>query len=467
MDSAPASPAVDVAIIGAGITGLALALELEHQGLSVCILERSPQIGGAIQTVQEDGYLCERGPNSLLLRRPDVAEWLRHRELDEGMVTANEAVKTRYLVKNGRVLPMPSGPLSAATTPLYSLGAKLGVLGEPFRPATHQEDESVADFVSRRLGPEFLDYGIAALVNGIYAGDAERLSIRHAFSRVWNLERKGGSLIKGALKLKRERKERGEAPYHSRIVSWADGLQALPQQIASRLQSRPQLSVQLKQIQPAADGWQLTYHDEAGGTQALQARQLVVTPPVHTWSRLPWTADLQPHVAQIEQPRYAPVVTMLLGFKREQVRHSLDGFGALIPPKENQRVLGAIFSSTLFPQRAPEGCVALSCFLGGMHYPQLIEAEDAELRRIALESLRPLLGITGEPEKVILTRWPRAIPQYELGYERFLQQVAQLEATQAGLHFLGNFREGPGLYDCLDLARRKAVELAKATSDTV
>ncbi|MDP0499927.1 MAG: protoporphyrinogen oxidase [Verrucomicrobiota bacterium JB022] len=460
-------PSAGVVIVGAGITGLALALELERQGVSVRILEAADRVGGAIQTVREDGFLYERGPNSLLLRRPEVGQWLESHGLTDRMAAASGAVSKRFLVKSGRIRPMPRSPLSAITTPLYSPTAKLGVTLEPFRAPTDSEDESVASFVSRRLGREFLDYGIAALVNGVYAGDAERLSMRHAFPRVWNLERLGGSLIKGALKLKQQRKAAGEAPYKSRIVSWRGGLEELTGQMAAKLQQPPTLRASLEDIRRDGPGWRIAFAAVGGQRQEIRTRHVVVTTPVHRWAQLPWAAEIAPTVAQVPVPRYAPVATMLLGFRREQVRHPLDGFGVLIPPKEGQRLLGAIFSSTLFAGRAPEGQVALSCFLGGMRHQEVVDLSQTERLRIALDTLKPLLGITGEPTKVMETCWPQAIPQYELGYENLLASVQALEAAQPGLHFLGNFREGPGLYDCLDSARRHAVELAKDAGEHV
>lgn len=455
---------LDAVVLGAGVSGLSIALELTQLDQTVLVLETGERIGGAIDSVRSGGFLYERGPNSLLLRRPEVAQWLERRGLTSGLIDANPEAKRRYLVRGGRIVAMPSGPLSAVATPLYSPWAKLGVLGEPFRPSLGMPDEDAASFVSRRLGREFYDYGIAALINGIWAGDGSQLSMRHAFPRVWNLEQEAGSLVRGALALQKARREAGAPPWKSRMVTWPEGLATLPRRMAVQLAEPVRLGIRLESIEPRDHAWEVRYRNAQGAPRQVCARHLVVTAPVHTWADIPFLPRLRTELAMLPVPRYAPVATLFLGFARETVQHPLDGFGVLIPPRESRGVLGAVFSSSLFPGRAPEDHVALTCFLGGMHFPDLVHAPEDELLALAQRELGPLLGLKGQPIEVQLTRWPRAIPQYELGHGSLLESASAIERQWPGLILAGNFRDGPGLYDSLDSGRRLAAQLANPTT---
>lgn len=437
-----------VVVIGAGLTGLTAAHSLARGG-PVLVLEKDERPGGVIRTRRERGFLAEYSANSMMIKAQEVEDLIRDLGLNDRLVDSNPAAKKRFLLRDGKVLPMPMSAGQAVSTPLYSFGAKLRLLKEPFVPAAPPEpDESVGAFVRRRMGPEFLDYGIAALVSGIYAGDPDRLSVRYAFPKVWNLEAKYGSLIGGAVKLMRERKRTGEKPYKSRIVSFREGLETLTGTLAATVGDGLKLGARLTRIARDGDGWRVAWTDADGGHEVL-ARALVSTVPLPALAALPWPEDLGRACAALPVPPHPPVTTLSLGFRREQVAHPMDGFGLLAPLVERRRILGSLFSSTLFPGRAPDGHVLMMVFMGGAMRPELAVTRKDEAVAIAMAELGELFGVRGEPVFVHHVHWPAAIPQYNVGHGRLLAALADVEAAHPGLRFAGNFRGGPGLNDCV------------------
>ncbi|MEJ2516207.1 MAG: protoporphyrinogen oxidase [Gammaproteobacteria bacterium] len=448
-----------VVILGAGLTGLSLAVALKRAGRPVRVLETSLRPGGVIRSMRREGFLVEESANSMMIKAPEVERFIRDSGLEKALVDANPVARKRFLMRNGNVLPMPMSVTDGIRTPLYTPGAKLRLLKEPFVPAPPADrDESVASFVTRRMGREFLDYGIAALVSGIFAGDPERLSMRHAFPKVWNLEARYGSLIGGAVKLMRERKREGIAPYKSRIVSFRDGLQTLTDTLAEELGDRLVLGSECRSISPAEGGWRISYTD-ADGAREVTGSRLVATVPLAALVALPWPEDIAGTVAGIPLPYHPAVTTLSLGYRKSQVSHAVDGFGLLAPLVEGRSILGAIFSSTLFPGRAPRGHVLFMVFMGGATRPELARDDPGEAVEIAEGELADMFGITGEPVFHHHTYWPRAIPQYNLGHGDFLAALESVESRWPGLHIAGNFRGGPGCGDCIASALALAQKL--------
>ncbi len=444
---------IDVAVLGAGISGLTAAFWLKEAGFTVACLEASDRPGGSITTWAGEGFRFELGPNTVLNnaleidRLCDAAGILRER------ITAAPASKKRFIVKDGKLLALPGGPLGFLTTPLFSAGAKLRLLQEPFIGRATQE-ETIAQFVRRRLGEELLQYAVGPFVSGVYAGDPERLSVRHATAKIYALEEKHGSLIRGAVA-----KRKGPAPAGG-LFSFPEGLGYLPQTLASSLGSGYAPNTSVASTERSADGYLVRARSASGEVREISARAVVSALPAKAAG-----AALAPlggeFVSRIPALPYADVALVCMGFRRDQIAHPLDGFGFLAPEVEKRHVLGCLFTSSLFPGRAPGGHVALSAFVGGaMHGDRVAEPEGEILRR-TVEDLRPLLGITGGPVLTRVVPWRPAIPQYVVGHGVNKAAAAALEASCPGVFVSGNLLYGVSVGDCIKNATAVAARVGE------
>jgi oxygen-dependent protoporphyrinogen oxidase len=321
-------------------------------------------------------------------------------------------------------------------------------------------EESIAEFVTRRLGREFLDRMVDALVAGIYAGDPHQLSVQHAFPRLKALEDKYGSLIKGQFYGARERRKTGEvARDRAPKFSFDEGLQVLPDTLAAQLGDAVKLNSAVTKLLQTKDGWRVS---TAGGDVEFGA--VIYCGTAHRLAELqvqtlaPLTPALSPADGAREKPmdfsafsaiRHPPVASVVLGFRRVDVTHPCAGFGMLIPKVEGCKILGTIFSSSLFPNRAPAGHILLTSYVGGERQPELASLPLEKLVELVCEDLRALLGVKGKPVFTHHHFWPRAIPQYDVGYGKFKELLNEIEAKTSGLFFAGSFRDGVALGDSI------------------
>ncbi len=442
-------PARSVVIIGAGLTGLSAALRLRERGAEVTVLESSPQAGGAVRSEVREGFLVEHGPNSMMSGGPDVTDFMDAVGLSDEIV--RPSAKKRFLVRQGRPVALPSGPAGAVTTSLFSLPGKLRVLAEPFVARGKAADETLADLVRRRLGPEVLSYAVEPFVAGIYAGDPEKLSARWAFPRLWNLEQTHGSLLRGALRLRRS------GPLQQ-MMSFRHGMGALPVRLAEKLGPALHCGVRVEKIARTPEGWQIAW-SRNGETYEARADAVVSTVPAFVVPDLPWPQEVSSSLDFLREIIYPPVTVAALGFRRADVGHALDGFGMLVPAAEQRRILGVIFSSSLFAGRAPRDHVLLTVFVGGARQPRLARLGDDALEQDILSDLRDLLAVRGAPVFRHFIRWPRAIPQYNTGYGAVLDRMAQAEQSWPGLHLAGNYRGGIAAGQCIQNGLRLAEQL--------
>lgn len=443
---------VRVAVIGGGVTGLTAAWRLQRAGLAPTVFERAARPGGVVSAWQSGDWLHELGPNSLLEGSPEIAAFIDEIGLGSRRLYATPAAKQRYIVRGGRLVAMPTSPLGFVATPLFSPAAKLRLLGEPWRARGPAEaEETVADFVVRRLGPEFLDYAINPFVAGVYAGNPRLLAVRHAFPKLHAIEQEHGSLIRGALK----RRNTSGGP-KGRIFSFPGGLGEIPATLAGHLGSAVQLQSEVRAVQRTTAGWHLEIA-RGPATTTADFDAVVCALPADALADLPFEGvAAAAGLTRLREIKHPPVASVFSGYRRAQVAHPLDGFGVLMPEVEPGRILGTLFSSTLFPGRAPAGHVALTTFVGGMRAPELAGLDDAALGRLVQEELGRLVGARGEPVCFRVQRWPRAIPQYTLGYQVFKDAMTELEAAAPGVFLGGNCRDGISLANCLGAGQRLA-----------
>lgn len=433
-----------IAVIGGGITGLTAAYRLRKLGHEVVLLEVSDRTGGVIQSVSKEGYLAECGPNTIMETSPVIGELISDLGLEKRKLISNPEADKKFIIKGGKPVEVPGSPPAFFASPFFSWKAKLRLMREPFVGRGSSEDESLADFVRRRLGQEFLDYAINPMVGGIYAGNPEKLSVREAFPKVYALEEKYGSLIKGQIQGAKERKKTGAVSrQNAPKLSFDEGVQVLPDALSRHLGDIVKLRTKVERIRLSEGKWYVS-------SEVKSFDGIILALPAFRLADLEFEGAGQIDLQPLKSIIYPPVASVVLGFRRGDVAHPLDGFGALVPEVENRHTLGTIFSSSLFEGRAPKDHVLLTSYVGGMRQPALAVAGHDRLCELTLEDLRSLYGISGEPTFRHSRLYRQAIPQYHVGYGKHRELMARTEKVTPGLRIAGHCRDGISLGDSID-----------------
>jgi len=499
-----------IAIIGGGITGLAAAFRVQKllPHVELALFEAALRLGGVIDTARIGGFLVERAADNFLTEQPAAVELCRDLELVEWLLPTDETRRRAYVVREGRLVPIPQGfhlmsprrlwPLVAS--PLLSVSGKLRLLAEPFVPRRTAQispttsappslvsDESVASFARRRLGREAYERLVQPLVAGIYTADPEKLSMAATMREFLNQELTQGSLLRAALR--HQHRSQGESTKtasgarYSLFVAPRDGLAALVAALAEQLpHDSIHLNTRVTSLTPGDGGrWRVDWETERTGTSSTVAdakrcvarwsptsalrgaeelyHAVVIATPTYAAAELLKTVDseLSAELAAIE---YAGCAVVSLGFGRGQISHSLDGFGFVVPHIERRRIIAGSFASQKFPGRAPDDAVLIRVFLGGALQAELLGLSDKELVQIAIEELRDLLHIDGDPLISDVARWPRSMPQYHVGHLSRVARIEQLAARYPTLALAGNAYHGVGIPQCIASAEAAAKRIA-------
>ena len=442
-------------VIGGGISGLTCAFRLRELGVSVTLLEASDRFGGVIQSIEKDGFLFECGPQSFLATAP-LLDLIRRLGL-EGELQLADPRAPRYILFRGKLVPAPLSPSSLLKTPLLGAWTKFRILAEPGRRSRPPEsDESIADFVRRKFGSQLLDRLVAPFVSGVYAGDPEQLSLRSAFPALFALEKKHGSVLRGAIKSRQEKKETAGLG----LASFRTGAAALVHTLGERLGGAAQSGASVSSLSRKKSNGKTGFIVEivrGGKTDRLEAGAVIVATPTRAAASL--LVDISPPLtARLQQIPYAPVAVVGLGYRSEQVHHTIGGFGFLVPRSQGLRILGNVWNSSLFAGRAPEGHCLLTSFVGGATDPLAIKLSDDALSAIVEQELAEVLQISGAPVTRLIRRYERAIPQYNLGHGEIVTAMREEQARHLGLFLVGNYLQGPSIGSCVEQASRTAEE---------
>jgi oxygen-dependent protoporphyrinogen oxidase len=421
-----------------------------RQGHEVVVLDRGAVPGGRIRTEQRAGFLVEHGPNSMISPAPGAEHLITSLGLSGERIDKGSGVRHRYLVRDGHAHALPLDPLGFFSSGFFSLRGRLRMLAEPFVRRGPQ-DESVADFVRRRFGRELLDYVFDPLVGGIYAGNPENLSMAALLPRLKQLEQHYGSVVRGVAAKALSGMDPRFDPRHRNLFSFRQGMASLPQQLAATLGPRLWSGVRVEGLRAeAGGGFQLSLRDGDSDT-SLRVDGVVVALPAYAAARV--LAPLEPSVADglaaIDHP---PLVVVALGYRRAQIAHPLDGLGVLTPTVERRKILGFLFSSTLFAQRAPEDHVLLTAYVGGARQPELAQLPREDLIAMVRAEAADLLDAKGDPVFDSLRYWRQSLPQPDLGHARRIAALRTLEEEYPGLVVTGNYVAGVSTAACIDAA---------------
>lgn len=448
----------EVIIVGAGLTGLTMAFYLKKAGINFRIIEKSEKTGGVIQTISEKGFVYETGPNTGVVSHPEMAELFEDLVGKCTLETADPNAKRRLILKNDRWYALPSGLWDAISTPLFSWYDKFRILGEPFRAKGTDPNEKLAEMVKRRLGKSYLDYAVDPFISGIYAGDPNYLVTRFALPKLYQLEQTYGSFIGGTIKKAKLPKDERTKKATREVFSAKGGLSRLIDALSENIGTENIiLNAQETIVKHTDEGFQIqitTDHQLI----SMEAPRLVTTTGAYSLESL-FPFLTKEETAPFNQLKYAAVVQVLLGFSKWKGM-SLKAFGGLVPGKEKKNILGALFPSSFFEDRAPKDGALISVFMGGIKRPDIIGLNDAQIWELLEDELPELLGIDElNPDMMQIYRYPKAIPQYGEDTDLRYKMIELLQKKYPGLILAGNIRDGIGMADRVKQGRTIAEEL--------
>ena len=446
----------DVVIIGGGISGLAALhfLKTRHASKNVFLLEADTRLGGTIGTDNIDGYSFDWGPNGFLDREPLTLQLCHELGLDNILERAGKNVSRRFIMRGGRLREIPMSPLKFMKSDILSIPGRLRLLREPFASVSKEEDETIYDFVVRRIGREAADYLVQPMVSGVYGGLAEKLSLKSCFGIMHEMEAEYGSLIKAMITKakaakKQGKKSGGPAGPGGWLTSFKGGLYPLIERFKELYSDYIQTKTSVNKITRTAEGYIVQFSDK----KTIMSSKIIIATPSYKAADI--VSELSPALKeQLAAIPYAPIAVVCLGYNKNDVGHPLDGFGFLVPPKEKKNILGSIWTSSIFSNRSPEGEVQFRCMLGGDGNHEVINKTDNELIELTIRDLNSVVGLKSSPKRTKVYKWKKGIPQFILGHQERLRNIESELNKLDGLYLAGNAYYGIGLNDCVKQAYR-------------
>ncbi len=442
-------------VIGAGISGLACAYALKKTGQNVLLLEASARPGGMIQSVTENGYLFEFGPQSFSSTET-IFKLCDELGISGELVEAPHGAP-RYILIDGKLVPVPFSPGAFLSSPLLSWRTKLSILSEVFRTSKSPEsDESVAAFVRAKFTPELLDRVVGPFVSGIYAGDPEFLSLRAAFPQIYEADKLSGSVIRGSLRLAKSNPKTQQSRRPG-LYSFRNGNETLIRALAASLGDGLRCMTSVSEIERDSNGFRLDLTG-AQGQESLWANKIVLATPAFAHREL--LSDVAPSAgSELFGIDYAPVAVVSHGYCQDQLGCKLKGFGFLIPRSAHLRTLGTVWNSSLFEGRAPQDHVLMTSFIGGAKDKKALALPPEELSTVVHREVSEIMRINGQPVTTKVTPYWAAIPQYNLGHTKRLDAVRKDISQIRGLWVIGNYWKGPAIGACIEHSLAIAEEI--------
>jgi protoporphyrinogen/coproporphyrinogen III oxidase len=441
-------------VVGAGISGLACAHALRKSGVDAHVLEASPRVGGLIQSVRQDGFLLECGPQSFSGTGP-LLQLCRELGIENQLLRAPEHAP-RFVLIGGGLRPVPLSPPAFFLSGFVSAGTKWAILRDMFgRSTPSAAEESITAFVCRKFSPELLEKLVGPFVSGIYAGDPEKLSLSAAFPQLREAEASAGSVVRGMIRA--AKRDRTAGQQRRELLSFRDGNETLPRALAEKLGTALHLGARVSAIRCPAPAQFVVTASINGSERTFATPNLILATPTEAAATL--LSELSPEFhAPLDGIEYAPVAVVSLGYRKSDVRRSLEGFGFLVPRSAGLQILGSVWNSSLFPGRAPDGHALLTSFVGGATNPAAVRLSPDQLTALVHRELSPILKLAQPPVFSHATVYERAIPQYNLGHATRMKTLDTISAKLPGLFFAGNYLRGPAIGACVEHAQELAAQ---------
>lgn len=437
----------NVVVIGAGITGLTCAFQLKRRGANVTVLECQDRIGGQINSQHIGDFIFESGPNTGVVKHPEVAELFEQLNGACELETALESSKRRLIWKGDKFHALPSSLASALKTPLFKWYDKIRILGEPWRKKGNDPYESIGSLAERRLGKSYVEYAVDPFLSGVYAGDPYKLPARLALPKLYNLEQDYGSFIRGAIAKAKLPKTERDRKATKKVFSARGGFSNLVNALVDAIGQEHFITSALDiKIIPEGDGWQITFNKD-GEQRQINASKVVTTCGAYSLpSLLPFIE--KETMDDLSNLYYAPVVQVGVGIKDCGDNQWL-AFGGLVPSKEKKQVLGILFPSACFEGRCPKPGATMAYFIGGRRHPEMLNKTDEEFVNLVNETLNDMLKYdkNKKADEIRVFRHEHAIPQYEASSDARLAAVEKVQAQYPTLRIAGNLRDGIGIGD--------------------
>lgn len=429
----------NIAILGAGITGLSAAFYAQRNGNAVTVFEKMDRVGGVMHTLSKDGFVYETGPSTGSVSLPEVVELYEDLGISELLEEAPSVAGNRFILKGGKLHALPSGPFSGLATPLFSWKDKFGMPLEPFRKRGTDPNENLSSFVRRRLGQSVLDYAVDPFVSGVYAGNPDVMVPRFALPKLYNLERDYGSFIRGAVAKMKEPKSARSKKATKKVFSTRGGLSVLAKHLEDAVGREHFVFGNVPVVIPENG----LYRISAGGNSYGPFERVIFTGGAsHVFESFPFAREKFSGAGEV---LYAKVSEVAIGFRKWR-GVPLDGFGALMPSKERRNILGILYMSTLFSGRAPEGGALLSVFVGGLRHPEFQDLPAEEFRKMVSGDVADILKIPDfKPDLFEVFHHAEAIPQYDLKTPVREEAYRGMEKAYPGVFMGGNGIDGIGM----------------------
>ncbi len=441
---------MNIAIIGGGISGLTTAFYIKKlkPNFNITIFEKEKTLGGKMKSIREEGFVVEIGSNGFLSNKPDTLELVKETNSEDILIRSDDNARIRFIYKNS-LERLPESPLAFLTSPLLSLKGKVRVLGELFIEAKKDDsEETLQSFGYRRVGKEMTDTFLDPMVAGIFASTPDKISVNSAFPAVVKLEKEYGGLFKGMVK-----KRKKEAGPGGILMSFKNGVSTFIERLANSLESDIEKGSEIIEVEKVDEKYRVKTEER----EYLFDKVIFSTPAFVT-------ADLLKNIdgeitKRLKEIEYSPISVVALGY--ENLSHPLKGFGLLTTSSAKKDILGVLWDSSIFKDRAERGKKLLRVMIGGQRNPEKALKSDKELIEMAIEGIEATMGVTQKPIFTYVKRYEKGIPNYKIGHRDNVEEIMKLLKNHKNLYLSSNAYYGVGLNDCVSNSKKVALEVVK------